>query len=56
VYDTFGAKLNEGPEAIDASALNRHELGEAIYERLRARYDVKEQISARPTCAITSAS
>ncbi len=52
VYDTFGAKLNvssntEG-SAIDASALNRHELGEAIYERLRARYDVKEQIIGAP--------
>ena len=25
-------------------SLNRHELGEALYEHLRARYDVKEQI------------
>ena len=44
VYDNFGAKLNEGPDAIDVHALNRHELGEAIYEKLHARYDVKEQI------------
>jgi len=44
VYDTFGAKLGEGPDAIDATALNRHELGEAIFERVQARYDVKEKI------------
>jgi len=24
--------------------LNRHELGEAIFQNLRARYDIKEQI------------
>jgi preprotein translocase subunit SecA len=44
LHDLFGAKLNEGPDALDAGALNRHELGEAIYEKVRARYDVKEQI------------
>ncbi|HEV2619605.1 MAG TPA: SEC-C metal-binding domain-containing protein, partial [Acidobacteriaceae bacterium] len=44
VYDTFGAKLNEGPDAIDTMTLNRHELGETIFEKVRARYDVKEQI------------
>jgi preprotein translocase subunit SecA len=48
VYDTFGAKLNEGPGAIDAHTLNRHELGETIFEKLRARYDVKEQILGAP--------
>jgi preprotein translocase subunit SecA len=48
VYDTFGAKLNEGPDAIDVSSLNRHELGETIYERVRARYDVKEEILGAP--------
>ena len=48
IYDTFGAKLNEGPDSIDAHALNRHQLGETIYERLRARYDVKEQILGAP--------
>ena len=52
VYDVFGAKPNvssnaEG-SAIDPSTLNRHELGEAIYERVRARYDVKEQIIGAP--------
>jgi preprotein translocase subunit SecA len=48
VYDQFGARLNEGAEAIDAGALNRHELGEAIFEKIRARYDVKEQIIGAP--------
>ena len=36
--------LNEGPDAIDVGALGRHELGETLYEKIRARYDVKEQI------------
>jgi preprotein translocase subunit SecA len=44
IYDIFGAKLNEGPDAIDAGALSRHDLGEAIYEKLQARYAIKEQI------------
>jgi preprotein translocase subunit SecA len=44
LYDIFGAKLNEGPGAIDPHELNRHELGETIYEKIRARYDIKEQI------------
>src|ERR1700678_4032641 len=42
LYDIFGAKLNQGPDAIDAGALNRHELGETIFEKIRARYDIKE--------------
>jgi preprotein translocase subunit SecA len=48
VYDLFGAKLNEGPDKIDASTLNRHELGEEIFEKIRARYDIKEQILGAP--------
>ena len=48
VFDTFGAKFNEGPEAIDVHSLNRHELGESIYEDLRTRYDLKEQILGAP--------
>src|SRR5207302_4736275 len=40
VYDLFGAHLEK---EIDATQLNRHELGEAICEKLRARYDIKEQ-------------
>jgi preprotein translocase subunit SecA len=49
VYDVFGAKLNEGPDKIDTAALNRHDLGETIFERIRARYDIKEQILSAPT-------
>ena len=30
--------------SIDVTELNRHELGETIFEKLRARYDAKEQI------------
>ncbi|HEX4576941.1 MAG TPA: preprotein translocase subunit SecA, partial [Edaphobacter sp.] len=41
LYDLFGAHLEK---EIDAAQLNRHELGEAIFEKLRARYDIKEQI------------
>ena len=41
VFDVFGAHLEN---EIDAAHLNRHELGEEIFEKLRARYDVKEQI------------
>jgi len=48
VFDVFGAKLKEGPDAIDPSTLSRHELGESIYEKVRARYDVKEQIIGAP--------
>jgi preprotein translocase subunit SecA len=41
LYDVFGAHLEK---EIDAHSLNRHELGEAIFDKLRARYDIKEQI------------
>jgi preprotein translocase subunit SecA len=41
VYDVFGARLDK---EIDATQLNRHELGEAIFEKLQGRYNVKEQI------------
>jgi preprotein translocase subunit SecA len=41
----FGIELEK---EIDASTLNRHELGEAIYERLKAAYEVKEQILGAP--------
>jgi len=44
IHDVFGAQLSEGPEAIDLSSVSRHELGESIFEKLRARYDIKEQI------------
>jgi preprotein translocase subunit SecA len=45
LYDIFGAHLET---EIDATQLNRHELGEAIFEKLRARYDIKEQILGAP--------
>jgi preprotein translocase subunit SecA len=45
LYDLFGAHLET---EIDATQLNRHELGEAVFEKLRARYDVKEQILGAP--------
>jgi preprotein translocase subunit SecA len=41
VYDVFGARL-EGQ--IDPTELNRHELGDAIYNQLNERYDIKEKI------------
>jgi preprotein translocase subunit SecA len=41
IYDIFGAHLET---EVDATALNRHELGEAIFQNLRARYDIKENI------------
>jgi len=41
IYDIFGARLEK---EIDATLLNRHELGEAIFQNLRARYDIKESI------------
>jgi preprotein translocase subunit SecA len=48
LYDVFGVKLNEGPDAIDATMFNRHELGETIFEKVRLRYDFKEQILGAP--------
>jgi preprotein translocase subunit SecA len=45
LYDIFGAHLEK---EIDVTQLNRHELGEAIFEKLRARYDIKEQILSAP--------
>ena len=44
LFDVFGARFNEGPNAIDLDQVNRHELGETIFEHLKARYDIKEQI------------
>ena len=41
LYDVFGAHLET---EVDASQLNRHELGEAIFEKMRTRYEIKEQI------------
>jgi preprotein translocase subunit SecA len=41
IYDIFGAHLES---EIDAVNLTRHELCETIFEKLRERYDIKEQI------------
>src|SRR6185437_2211789 len=41
IYDLFGAHLEK---EVDVTSLSRHELGEAIFENLRARYSIKEQI------------
>ncbi|WP_263368762.1 preprotein translocase subunit SecA [Edaphobacter bradus] len=46
LYDLFGAHLEN---EINITHVNRHELGETIFEKLRARYDVKEQILGAPT-------
>ena len=45
VYDIFGAKFND---EIDVHQLNRHELGETLFEKLRERYDLKEKILGEP--------
>ncbi len=44
LHDIFGATFTEGPDSIDHTSLSRHDLGEAIFTKLRARYDIKEQI------------
>jgi preprotein translocase subunit SecA len=41
VYDIFGAKLEN---QVDATQLNRHEFGDAIFNKLNERYDIKEKI------------
>ncbi len=41
LFDLFGVQMEK---EFDAAALNRHELGEAIFDKLRAAYDVKELI------------
>jgi preprotein translocase subunit SecA len=48
LFDVFGIKLDSGFDAIDTAALSRHELGEAIFEKIRARYDLKEIILGAP--------
>ena len=41
LYDVFGVRFEK---EIDIAALNRHDLGETIFEKLRGRYDRKELI------------
>ena len=45
IYDIFGARLES---EIDTTELTRHELGETIFEKLRGRYEIKEQILGAP--------
>ena len=48
LFDVFGIRLDSGPDAIDTALLNRHELGETIFQRVRERYDLKEKILGAP--------
>jgi len=41
LYDQFGVHLEN---ELDISNVDRHELGETLFEKLGARYDVKEKI------------
>jgi preprotein translocase subunit SecA len=45
LFDQFGVHLEK---EIDVSHLSRHELGEAIFENLGARYEIKEKILGSP--------
>jgi preprotein translocase subunit SecA len=45
VFEVFGLQL-EG--TLDTSNISRHELGDAIFDQLQARYNVKEQIIGEP--------
>ncbi|MHB1023074.1 MAG: preprotein translocase subunit SecA [Acidobacteriaceae bacterium] len=42
IFTQFGVAMDA--EGIDANSLNRHELGEALFDKLRERYDAKEQM------------
>ncbi len=48
LYDLFGAQFKEGPDKIDVDSLGRHDLGETIFSKLKARYEIKEQILGAP--------
>jgi len=45
VFDIFGAHLEN---EIKADELSRHDLGEALFNKLQERYNVKEQILGAP--------
>ena len=45
LLDLFGTDLAD----VDVASLNRHELGDAIFERLSVRYEVKEKILGEAT-------
>ena len=42
VFTRFGVELDA--EGVDAENLNRQELGDAIFEKLKQRYDAKEEL------------
>ena len=42
IFTRFGVDL--GSEGIEAEKLNRQELGDAIFDKLKERYDAKEQL------------
>ncbi len=44
LHDVFGVRFDQGPNAIDMDNVTRHELGETIFDHLKSRYDIKEQI------------
>ena len=44
IHDIFGTKLGSEADSEAFDTMSRHELGDAFYERIRAGYDVKEQI------------
>jgi len=46
IFDLFGGRLET---EVDIHALNRHELGEALFEKLQGRYNIKEQILSPAT-------
>ncbi|QMV20031.1 preprotein translocase subunit SecA [Granulicella sp. 5B5] len=54
VFEIFGLKIPSGSADLEAGApfnyeeLSRHELGDAIFDLLKQRYDVKEQILGEP--------
>ena len=48
VYDVFGAKLDSGPDAIDAARSTATNSAKTIFEKVRARYDIKEKILGAP--------
>ncbi len=45
LYDVFGAQLKD---EVNATELNRTELGDTLFAKLRDRYEVKEQILGPP--------
>lgn len=53
IYDIFGAQLSKEngareSDAVNTGELNRTQLGDAVFARLRERYEVKEQILGAP--------